>query len=233
MTQDDTQTWWQEAGKGFLPWQDAFRRDIKDRDSTSNLLLSGQQGHSQDVERISGSQPWFPYIYQRKGAFLMWAWMTVSAYTWNAGFQQFAATRESSVADWSTLGFAFPVLIVLALSAFALLFDSLAIRRTLAALSLFLIHIFANNLVTLAAWEFLLGLDVKLVSVQSMAIETAVAAISALPVSPSLMPLGVPLAAAIVLVPLRNTSPGRLNVYLPLLACFLWLLLAGRALSIT
>ena len=200
MTQEDTQTWWQEAGKGFLPWQDSFRRDIKDRDSTSNLLLSGQQGHSQDVERIPGSQPWFPYIYQRKGAFLMWAWMTVSAYTWNAGFQQFAATRESSVADWSTLGFALPVLIVLVLSAFALLFDSLAIRRTLAALSLFLIHIFTNNLVT----------------VQSMAIETAVAAVSALPVSPSLMPLGVPLAAAIVLVPLRNTSPRRLNVYLPL-----------------
>ena len=163
----------------------------------------------------------------------MWAWMTASAYTWNAGFQQFAATRESFVADWSTLGFALPALIVLALSACALLFDSLAIRRTLAALSLFLIHIFTNNLITLAAWEFLLGLDVKLVTVQSMAIETAVAAISALPVSPSLMPLGVPLAAGIVLVPLRNTSPGRLNVYLPLLACFLWLLLAGRALSIT
>ena len=150
-----------------------------------------------------------------------------------AGFQQFAATHESFGADWSTLGFAFPVLLVLALSAFALLFDSLAIRRTLAALSLFLIHIFTNNLVTLAAWEVLLGLDVKFVTVQSMVVEIAVAAISALPVSPSLMPLGVPLAAGIVLVPLRNASPGRLNVYLPLLACFLWLLLAGRALSIT
>ena len=180
-----------------------------------------------------GSKPWFPYIYQRKAAFLMWAWMTVSAYTWNAGFQQFAATRESLVADWNTLGFALPVLLVVALSAFALIFDSSAARRTLAALSLFLIHIFTNNLVTLAAWEFLLGLDVKLVTVQSMAIETAVAAIAALPVCPSLMPLGVPLAASIILIPLRNTPPARLNVYLPMLACFLWLLLAGRALSIT
>ena len=53
----------------------------------------------------------------------------------------------------------------------------------LTVLSLVLVHVFASNLATLAAWE-LLGLGLHVVTVRSMLVETAVAATGALPAFP-------------------------------------------------
>lgn len=194
MTDDERITWWQDASKGFFPWQSAFQKG--------------------------------------EGMFVMWVWMATTAYLWNAGFQQLAATHQGFRADWNTAGFTLPVLILLVLGSMTLIFNSRTTGKVLAALSLFLIHIFLNNLATLAAWEFL-DLDPKVVTPQSMLIEIATAAANALPLVPSTIPSGMPLAAAIVLFPLRNTPPKRLNVYLPLAAFLLWTLLACKGFYLT
>ena len=107
-----------------------------------------------------------------------------------------------------------------------------AARKSLTALSLFLIHIFASNLATLAAWE-LLGVNPNVVTARSMLAEIAVTATGALPVVPSAAITGMPLTVSIVLLPLRNISPERLTVYLPLVACLLWVLLACQGLRLT
>ena len=101
--------WWQDAGRGFFPWQSPVR---------------GGQGRF----------------------FLMWAWMAVSAYVWNAGFQQFAVTHQGFRVDWNTVGFVLPVLILLVLASIAFVFGSRTARKVLAALSLFLVHIFVRIL---------------------------------------------------------------------------------------
>ena len=146
--------------------------------------------------------------------------MTTTAYVWNAGFQQFAATRQGLHVDWNTAGFVLPVLILLVLGSIALTFRSQTARESLTDLSLFLIHVFASNLATLAAWE-LLGVNPHVVTARSMVVETAVAATGALPVLPSAAIVGMPLTVSIVLLPLRNISPERLAVCLPLVACLL------------
>ena len=194
MMDEQRQAWWQDAGRGFFPWQNPVR---------------GRQG----------------------GFFLMWAWMAVTAYVWNAGFQQFAATRQGFRADWSTAGFTLPVLILLVLASIALMFGSRTARKVLAALSLFLVHVFVCSLITRAAWD-LLGLAPKVVTLESMLVEIAVAAAGALPVVLSTMPLplGMPLTTAIVVLPLRNAPVGWLNVCLPLAAFLLWAFLACESL---
>ena len=83
----------------------------------------------------------------------MWAWMATAAYVWNAGFQQFAATHQGFRADWSTAGFVLPALILLVLASIAFVFGSRTARKVLAALSLFLVHIFVCSLITRAAWK--------------------------------------------------------------------------------
>ena len=155
----------------------------------------------------------------------MWAWMATTAYLWNAGFQQFAATHRGFHADWSTAGFALPVLVLFILASAAQAFDSHTSRRVLAALSLFLVHVFVNNLTTLAAWA-MLDLGFSVVTPQSMFVEIAVAAGSAAPVVASTLPANMPLTAALVLFPLRNAPPERLTVYLPLMVVLLWSALA-------
>ena len=107
-----------------------------------------------------------------------------------------------------------------------------AARKSLTALSLFLIHLFASNLATLAAWE-LLGVNPHVVTARSMVVETAVAAAGALPVFPSAAVAGMPLTVGIVLLPLRNISPERLTVCLPLVACLMWVLLVCQGLGLT
>ena len=161
----------------------------------------------------------------------MWVWMAVTAYVWNAGFQQFAATRQGFHVDWSTAGFVLPVFMLLVLASIALIFGSRTARKVLAALSLFLVHIFVSSLIIRAAWD-LLGLDPKVVTPESMLVEIAVAAAGALPVVLSTMPLpfGMPLTAVLVVLPLRSAPVGWLNACLPLAALLLWTLLACEGL---
>ena len=161
----------------------------------------------------------------------MWAWMAVTAYVWNAGFQQFAATHQGFHVDWNTVGFVLPVLILLVLASIAFVFGSRTARKVLAALSLFLVHIFVCSLITRTAWA-LLGLDPKVVTLQSMLVEIVVAATGALPVvlSTRSLPLGMPLTTTIVLLPLRSAPVGWLNVCLPLAVVLLWVLLACEGL---
>ena len=175
----------------------------------------------------------FPWrVHGRPGRFFTWLWLTTTAYVWNAGFQQFAATRQGLHVDWNTAGFALPVLILLVLGSITFMFKCQAARKSLTALSLFLIHVFASNLATLAAWE-LMGVNPHVVTARSMVVETAVAATGALPILPSAAVVGMPLTVSIVLLSLRNISPERLTVYLPLVACLLWVLLACQGLRLT
>lgn len=175
----------------------------------------------------------FPWrVHGRPGRFFTWLWLATTAYVWNAGFQQFAAARQGLHVDWNTAGFALPVLILLVLGSTAFTFRSQVARKSLAALSLFLIHVLASNLATRAAWE-LLGMNPQVVTAWSMIVETAVAAAGALPVFPSAAVAGMPLTVGIVLLPLRNIPPERLTVCLPLVACLLWALLAWQALALT
>lgn len=103
----------------------------------------------------------------------------------------------------------------------------------LAALSLFLVHIFVSSLITRAAWK-LLGLDPRVVTPESMLVEILAAATGALPVVLSAMPLplGMPLTITIVVLPLRNAPVGWLNVSLPLVAFLLWTFLACEGLYV-
>ena len=175
-----------------------------------------------------GFFPWqSPARGGQDGFCLTWAWMAVTAYVWNAGFQQFAATRQGFHVDWSTAGFVLPVFILLVLASIALIFGSRTARKVLAALSLFLVHIFVSSLITRAVWG-LLGLNPRVVTPESMLVEITVAAGAAAPVVLSNMPLpfGMPLTTAIVVLPLKNALVGWLNVCLPLAAFLLWTLLA-------
>ena len=161
----------------------------------------------------------------------MWVWMAVTAYVWNAGFQQFAAIRQGFHVDWSTAGFVLPVFILLVLASIALVSGSRTARKVLAALSLFLVHIFVSSLITRAVW-MLLGLDPRVVTPESMLAEIAVAAAGASPVVVSTMPLplGMPLTTTLVVLPLRSASVGWLNACLPLAAFLLWASLACEGL---
>lgn len=177
-----------------------------------------------------GCFPW--RVHGRPGRFFTWLWLATTAYVWNASFQQFAATRQGLHVDWNTAGFALPVLILLVLGSTAFTFRSQFACKSLTALSLFLIHVFASNLATLAAWD-LLGMNPHVVTARSMVVETAVAAAGALSVFPSAAVAGMPLTVGMVLLPLRNISLERLTVCLPLVACLLWVLLAWQGLGLT
>ena len=111
------------------------------------------------------------------------------------------------------------------------MFGSRTARKVLAALSLFLVHIFVSSLIIRAAWG-LLGLNPKVVVLESMLVEIAVAAAGALPVVLSTMPLplGMPLTAALVVLPLRSAPVGWLNVCLPVAVFLLWTFLACEGL---
>lgn len=184
-----------------------------------------------------GSRGFFPWQSPVRGGqggfFFMWAWMATAAYVWNAGFQQFAATHQGFRVNWNTVGFVLPVLILLVLASIALMFGSRTARKVLAALSLFLVHIFVSSLITRAAWK-LLGLDPRVVTPESMLVEILAAATGALPVVLSAMPLplGMPLTITIVVLPLRNAPVGWLNVSLPLVAFLLWTFLACEGLYV-
>lgn len=154
------------------------------------------------------------------------------AYLWNAGFQQLAATRQGFHADWNTAGFALPVVILLVLAGLTVAFNACAVQKVLVALSVFLIHIFVSNVATLVAWKCL-GLDPNVVTPQSMLVEIAVAAAGAAPVVTSTLPASLPLAAAVLLFPLRNAPPARLGVYVPLAAMLLWSVLATIGFHLT
>ena len=43
----------------------------------------------------------------------MWLWKGATAYVWDGGFRQFAATHKGFQADWNTAGFALPALVFL------------------------------------------------------------------------------------------------------------------------
>ena len=179
-----------------------------------------------------GIMPWRNARRNGKGLFAMWAWTATAAYLWNAGFQQLAASRQGFHADWNTAGFALPIVILLVLGGVTAAFNSRTTRNVLTALSVFLIHIFVSNVATLAAWKCL-GLDPNVVTPQSMLVEIAVAAAGATPVVAATLPASLPLAAAVVLFPLRNAPPARLGVCVPLAAALLWLVLAGIGFHLT
>ena len=88
----------------------------------------------------------FPWAVQGKPRrFFTWLWLAATAYVWNAGFQQFAATHQGSRVGWTTAGFALPVFVLLVLGSITLMFSSQTARKTLTALSLFLIHVFTSK----------------------------------------------------------------------------------------
>ena len=186
----------------------SLQPDGPDRKVPARMTDDGRETWWYDASM--GIMPWPNARRNGRGLFAMWAWTATAAYLWNAGFQQLAATRQGFHADWNTAGFALPVVILLVLGGVTVAFNARTVRKILVALSVFLIHIFVSNVVT----------------PQSMLVEIAVAAAGATPVVASTLPASLPLAAAVVLFPLRNAPPARLGVYVPLAAVLLWSVLA-------
>ena len=206
----------------------SLQPDRPDRKVPARMTDDERETWWHDASR--GIMPWRNARRNGKGLFAMWAWTATAAYLWNAGFQQLAATRQGFHADWNTAGFALPVVILLVLTGLTVAFNACTVQKVLVALSVFLIHIFVSNVATFVAWKCL-GLDPNVVTPQSMLVEIAVAA--AAPVVASTLPASLPLAAAVLLFPLRNAPPAHLGVYVPLAAMLLWSVLATIGFHLT